>query len=158
MPNSGEWHKELLLDLEEAGIDTSDVYFTQAIRCRTFDQSASNPDIKACRPYLEEELEQVGPEWVLALGNEALLATTGHSGIMKYRGKFYDKSSYSVLPTISPSSVKRNPGQRGGYLADLRLLANKMKGRDSGIAKPNWVLIDTKDKLSLLKKVLLSTQ
>ena len=48
MPNSGEWHKELLLDLEEAGIDTSDVYFTQAIRCRTFDQSASNPDIKAC--------------------------------------------------------------------------------------------------------------
>ena len=158
MPNSGEWHKELLIDLEEAGIDTSNVYFTQALRCRTFDQDASNPDIKACRPYLEEELEEINPKWVLALGNEALLATTGHSGIMKYRGKLYDKSSYSVLPTISPSSVKRNPGQRGGYLADLRLLANKMKGRDSGIAKPNWVIIDTKEKLALLKKVLSSTQ
>lgn len=158
MPNSAEWQNELTQDLAEVGIDTSQVYFTQAIRCRTFEQSASNPDVKACRPYLEEELTSINPDWVLALGNEALLSTTGHSGIMKYRGKFYDQGKYQVLPTISPSSVKRNPGQRGGYLADLRLLSNKMKGRTSGIAKPKYVVVDTREKLAQLKKVLESTQ
>ena len=97
MPNSAEWQNELTQDLAEVGIDTSQVYFTQAIRCRTFEQSASNPDVKACRPYLEEELTSINPDWVLALGNEALLSTTGHSGIMKYRGKFYDQGKYLSL-------------------------------------------------------------
>ena len=33
MPNSAEWQNELTQDLAEVGIDTSQVYFTQAIRC-----------------------------------------------------------------------------------------------------------------------------
>ena len=159
MANSATWQKELEQELSEVGIDLSDVYYTQAIKCRTFDQSPSNADIKACRSYLEEEIAHVKPKWVLALGNEALLSTTGKSGITKYRGRVYDHSqSVSVVPTISPSAVKRNPGQRGGYLADLRLLANKVADRSQGIKTPKYMVIDTKDKLKLLKKVLRQTE
>src|SRR5574339_528655 len=87
MSNSKDWQQELEQDLSEVGIDTTDVYFTQAIKCRTFDQSPSNADVKKCRQYLDAEIEAIRPEWILALGNEALLATTGKSGITKYRGR-----------------------------------------------------------------------
>lgn len=158
MQNSGTWQKELEQELAEVGIEASQVYFTQAIKCRTYDQTASNRDIKACRPYLDEEIAAVKPDWILALGNEALLATTGKSGITKYRGRIYEVNGVRVVPTISPSAVKRNPGQRGGYLADLRLFANKVNDREQGIAKPKYMTIDTKEKLKLLRKVLLQTR
>lgn len=158
MANSKDYQHELMIDLEEVGIDASRVYFTQALKCRTFDQDASNADVKACRNYLEQEIGAVKPRYILALGNEALLATVGKSGITKYRGRVYDHpSGAEVIPTISPSSVKRNPGQRQGYLADLRLFNNRVTGVQGGIDPPNYMVIDTKDKIKLLKRVLKQT-
>ena len=155
MANSRDWQMDMELELQEMGLDTSRIYFSQAIKCRTFDQDASNADIKTCREYLDKEIDLVRPKWILALGNEALLATTGHSGITKYRGRIHTRPDGSeVIPTISPSAVKRNPGQRPGYIADLRLFGNLVQGRASGIPKPNYSIIDTREKLDKLKKAL----
>lgn len=159
MSNSADWQHELELDLAEVGIDTTQIYYTQALKCRTFEQTAGNPAVKACRTYLEQEVEAIKPKWILALGNEALLSTTGHSGIMKYRGRVHEGiGGVEVIPTISPSSVKRNPGQRGGYIADLRLFANRVFGIQGGIDPPKYEIIDTKDKIKLLKRVLKQTK
>lgn len=159
MPNSREWQNDLSLELEELGIDSTRVYFTQALKCKTFDQDASNADVKACRNYLEQEVRAVKPKYILALGNEPLLATTGKSGITKYRGRpILGIEGVEVIPTISPASVKRNPGQRPGYFADLRLFVNRVNGVKGGIAPPKYVVIDTKEKLKLLKKVLKQTR
>lgn len=155
MSNSDNWQRDLELELSEMGLDTSDAYFTQALKCRTFEQNASNPDVKACREYLDKEIEFYKPKWILALGNEALLSVTGRSGIMTYRGKIFTRpEGAEVIATVSPSAVKRNPGQRPGYLADLRLFVNRTKGRTSGIPKPNYTVVDTRAKLDKLKKAL----
>lgn len=157
MANSRNYQNDLELELAEMGLKKG-IFFTQAIKCRTFDQNASNADIKACRTYLDQEIERVQPKFILALGNEALLATVGRSGITKYRGKVFDHpSGAKVLATISPASVKRNPGQRPGYMADLRLFSNLVLGRSSGIAKPNYSVIDTREKLDKLKRILSMT-
>lgn len=155
MANSDTYQKELEQQLTELGLDVSEVYFTQAMKCRTFEANPSNADVKKCRPYLEREISVVRPEWVLALGNEALLALTGKSGVTKYRGKLFEGPHGSqVIATISPSAVKRNPGQKPGYFADLRLFANKVKGREQGIKKPRYSVIDTREKLDKLKNIL----
>ncbi|HEY5038056.1 MAG TPA: hypothetical protein VIJ93_03185, partial [bacterium] len=60
----------------------------------------------------------------------------------------------TIIPTISPSSVKRNPGQLAGYLADLRFFAAQVKGITSGIPAPDIKYIDTMDKLRRLKRLL----
>lgn len=159
MANSKDWQFDMEMQLRDAGIEPSQVFFTQAIKCRTFDQNASNGDIKTCgKTYLEQEINIVRPKFILALGNEALLATLGHSGITKYRGRVFEHASGArVLATISPSAVKRNPGQRPGYDADLRLFGNLVQGRSSGIRKPDYVIIDTREKLEKLKKILKKT-
>lgn len=158
MANSRDWQRDLELELTEMGLDLSEIYFTQALKCRTFDQDASNADIKACRTYLDKEIDLLRPRWILALGNEALLATIGRSGITKYRGRIFDHpSGAEVIPTISPSAVKRNPGQRPGYLADVRLFVNRTKGRSSGIPAPRYSVIDTRPKLDKLKLALSMT-
>lgn len=158
MANSKNFQQDLELELSEMGLDITDMFFTQAVKCRTFDQDASNLDVKTCKTYLDQEIERVQPKFILAFGNEALLATTGKSGITKYRGRVYDHpSGAQVIPTIASASVRRNPGQRPGYMADLRLFANLVLGRESGITKPRYAVIDTREKLDKLKRVLSMT-
>lgn len=159
MSNSAAWQNELNIELEELGLDVTRIYFTQALKCRTFDQDGSNADVKKCKPYLEAEVAAIQPKWILALGNEALLATTGKSGITKYRGRVHvGISGVDVIPTVSPSAVKRNPGQRGAFIADLRLFVNKVFNIEGGLLPPKYVTIDTKDNLRLLKWVLKQTR
>lgn len=153
MPNGDEFQDKLEADLVEAGIDPADCYFAAALKCRNWADNASPADTKACRHYLEDEIALVKPKWILAMGNEALLSTTGHSGIMKYRGRVVDKGSHSVFPTISPASVQRNPGQRQAYVADLRLFLAGVLGTSASVDKPKRVLVaDTKPKLKKLKR------
>lgn len=157
MSNSKNYQMELDLELSEVGLKNR-IFYTQAIKCKTFDQNPSNADVKQCKTYLDQEIDRVKPKYILALGNEALLATVGHSGITKYRGKVFDHpSGAKVLATISPASVKRNPGQKPGYAADLRLFSNLVLGRESGIRKPNYSVIDTREKLDKLKDILKMT-
>lgn len=155
MPNSANFQKTLNTQLEDVGIDTSEVYFTQALKCRNFDQNSSNADVKACRGYLEAEIAEIQPEYILPMGNEALLATTGHSGIQKYRGRPITKGSQLIFPTISPSVVTRNPGQWPGYRADLTLFANKVLGKEVDINPPTYFQVKTVKDLKKLKSILL---
>ena len=155
MANGKEWQADLEQELSDMGLDLRTAYFTQAVKCRTFDQDPSNGDIKTCKSYLDEEIAALKPKFILALGNEALLATAGRSGITKYRGRIFNHpSGAEVIPTVSPSAVKRNPGQRPGYLADLRLFVNRVRGVANGIPKPNYTVIDTREKLDSLKRAL----
>jgi DNA polymerase-1 len=116
--------------LSNAGIDPSEVAITSVTKCSGHD-SQTKESIKACRRHLEAEIDTIKPKWILALGSEALLTTTGRSGIMKYRGQvfpFKGKPDVQVIATISPSMVFRNPGLRGGFIADLAFINRMSKG------------------------------
>lgn len=154
MPNSDKNQKVLEQQLEEVGLDPDRVYYTSALKCVNWEDNASNAHVKACRQYLEQEIAEVKPTHILALGNEGLNAAVGKSGITKYRGQLFEKDGYTTMPTISPMAVNRNPGQRPGYIADLRLFANTYLGKATGVKVPKWTYIDTKAKLKQLKTIL----
>lgn len=152
MPPSSGYQKSLEADLAEVGIDPATVVFTQAVKCRNWEvEAGTKTSIKACKPYLEQEIAIVKPRWILAMGNEALQSLTGNSGIMKYRGRVIDRGEYSVFPTISPSSVNRNPGQRAGYLADLKLFLAEVLEKEASIHVPPINYVKTKKDLESLK-------
>jgi uracil-DNA glycosylase family 4 len=150
MPFGDRSLKEMQTYLERVGFDIEDCAFSSAIKCRSWDMSPNRTDIKACKEYLAEEIKVIKPDWVLALGNEALTATAGKSGIMKHRGITYQGPHGSqVMATISPAMVHRNPGQKGGFEADLIYLHNQMSGVDIEAAnKPEiYQVADNKQNL-----------
>ena len=141
-----------LLDraLEEAGIDRSQTYVTNAVKHFRFTQSGKRrlhqtpgPEhVAACRPWLDAELSLVNPELIVCLGATAAKAMFGNSfRITKQRGHlvpfepaggadgtlFEDAAVQSawIMATAHPSAVLRVPeaGRQAAYdalVADLR--------------------------------------
>lgn len=158
MPNSKKYQEALETELKQAGLNPDKIFYASALKCRTFEQDASKTDLKACRAYLEAEIAIVKPKWILVLGNEALFATTGHSGITKYRGQLIEKHGATIMGTMSQAAVTRQPGQMASWRADLRFFAGKVSGRAQEIELPKIAVIDTNDKLRKLYKLLERTE
>jgi DNA polymerase len=132
-----------LLDraLHEAGIDRSQAYVTNAVKHfkwkpgpggrRRIHQKPNAAEQRACRPWLEAELDRVQPEVVVLLGATAAQALLGPSfKLTQQRGRFVPwERAPKVLATVHPSSILRAPDdaarheQFAGLVADLRVAA-----------------------------------
>jgi len=136
-PLSSRAREELDQYLIQADIDPARVATTGATKCKVWNVDPGKADIKTCATeYLSQEVDTLRPRLIVAMGNEALLATTGRSGIMKYRSRTYDYRGTPVIPTISPSMVKRNPGQEAGFIADLNFIRRAADGQEAPTRKP----------------------
>ncbi|SVC70462.1 uncharacterized protein METZ01_LOCUS323316, partial [marine metagenome] len=57
---------------EELGMDRSDVYIANVVKCRPPDNRDPRPEeIAACRPWLARQMDLVDPSVVVTLGNFA---------------------------------------------------------------------------------------
>lgn len=153
-PNSPSYQQMIEAELTNAGIDMRRCFFTSAIKCRNWDLEARKGELKACQHWLNQEMELVKPKWVLAFGNEALSILTGNSGIMKHRGRVIDKGDYKVIATVSPAAVRRNPGQMGGWQADLQFFGAQVSGLTQMIVAPPFHNVNTKERLFRLREAL----
>jgi uracil-DNA glycosylase len=76
----------------------------------------------ACLPYLEEQLELIRPQVIVALGATAvqgLLGTT--EGITRLRGKWHTfRDRIALMPTFHPAYLLRNPGAKREVWEDLQ--------------------------------------
>lgn len=152
MPNSRTYQEMIEQELIAAGVEIDRCFFTAVVKCRAFEKDPGKKDLKTCTEnYLLKEIEALKPKFILGFGNEALAALTGHSGIMKWRGRVEDKHDAKVVCTVSPASVTRNPGQKGAWQADLQLFASTVNGYAGGLKPPGMAIIDTKEKLKKLK-------
>jgi len=127
-----------LLDkaLEEAAIDRSDVYVTNAVKHFKWEprgklrihKKPSMKEINACRPWLDAELETVQPKLIVALGATAAQALLGSSfRITQAHGKVQETSGLPpIIATLHPSAILRaqtdedRHSQMQTLVADLR--------------------------------------
>ena len=125
--------------LVEVGIDRQRVYVTNAVKHFSFVQRGKRrihqtpraPELAACRPWLEAELDLIRPAVLGALGATAARAIFGPEfRLLKQRGQFLPtRWSTRTIATIHPSAVLR--GQDDAEQArlyamlrdDLRLVA-----------------------------------
>lgn len=126
----GRTHKELVTYLDEAGIDHTKVMWLSAIKCRTYSLDPTKTDQKTCALYLRAEFAHQNFDYVLTLGAEAWFGASGWADITKNRGKLFNvqEGDGVIFPTISPSAVNRNPGLRGGFVADLQYFGRLVRG------------------------------
>lgn len=129
--------------LEQAGIDRSAVYVTNAVKHFKFVQRGkrrihNRPDageITACRWWLEQELALIQPQLTIALGATAARSLFGKAvTITSMRGEPHllaDGSECWV--TVHPSSILRAPDDRarraarGQFVADLKTIRRRVE-------------------------------
>jgi uracil-DNA glycosylase len=124
-----------------AGISRDDVYVTNVVKHfkfiergkRRIHQKPKTIEIRACRPWLEAEIEVVRPGLVVALGATAAQAFFG-SGfrLLANRGRVIAREGPPpLLVTIHPSAVLRAPdsarhAEMEKFVADLRVVRSSI--------------------------------
>jgi uracil-DNA glycosylase len=110
-----------LLDraLEEAGIDRTAVYLTNAVKHFKWKrgsgkvrlhQKPNREEVRACAPWWEAELSAVAPDLVVLLGATAAQAVLGPQvRVTRDRGdvQVHADRRYDTLMTVHPSAVLR---------------------------------------------------
>jgi uracil-DNA glycosylase len=132
--------------LEEAGIERSDVYVTNAVKHfkyttrgkRRLHGKPSAREVNACRPWLEGELEVVRPEMLVALGATAVQTLFGSSvKVMRDRGAPFEREDLApwCMVTIHPSALLRAPDEAARrqawqeFLRDIKVVAKEYRKR-----------------------------
>jgi DNA polymerase len=133
----------LLLDraLEEAGVDRTATYVTNAVKHFKFElrgkrrihKKPSELEIAACHPWLERELGIIRPRLIVVLGVTAARAVFGRAtAIERNRGRVIPAAESrapweaDILVTVHPSFLLRMPEEDKPegfrkFVADLRL-------------------------------------
>jgi DNA polymerase len=112
-----------LLDvlLAEAGLDRSEVAVVNVLKCRPpGNRAPKRPEIEACRPWLDRQLDLIAPDLVVALGLTAVGWFLGRGvRLGASRGVVHSAGGRQVLATYHPSAAIRF-GPRGAPMAALR--------------------------------------
>ena len=131
-----------LLDraFDAAGIDRDDVYVTNAVKHfkwardartkRRIHKTPSAGEIRACHPWLEQEIALIRPRVIVCLGATAAKALLGRDfSVMKKRGvPVQSEWAPAVVATVHPSAVLRAPPDQRAlaermFIADIRKVA-----------------------------------
>jgi DNA polymerase-1 len=127
--------------LQQAGITRSECWVTNVVKTeppRTIKNHKPVYDIKGVRnydgykEYLIQELKTVNPKIILAVGNVALQALTGNTGITQWRGSILhsDRLNKRVIATYHPAYILRSDSIIDKSIAefDVRRLAEEING------------------------------
>ncbi|HTL34646.1 MAG TPA: UdgX family uracil-DNA binding protein [Kofleriaceae bacterium] len=125
-----------LLDeaLALAGIPRNEVYVTNAVKHfkftrrgkRRLHDKPNRYEIRACKPWLESELEVIEPEIVVLLGATAAQALLGSSfRVTKSRGQALETELAKwTFATVHPAAVLRAPDEEMRRIAKEEFIAD----------------------------------
>jgi uracil-DNA glycosylase len=128
--------------LVEAGLDPAEVYLTNSVKHfkwqprgkRRIHEKPNREEVLACRLWLDEEIDNVRPQMIVALGATAAGTLLGSAAkVTRDRGKFFPSTLAPLVSlTVHPSSILRAPDSaarkeaRGQFVKDLKTFARKL--------------------------------
>jgi uracil-DNA glycosylase len=149
-PFVGPSGKLLDLALEQAGIDRSRIYVTNSVkhfkfvpieRGRRLHKKPNAGEIRACNPWLREEIRLLKPKVIVALGATAAQALLGNQfKVTQNRGKPVSSDlAEAVIATVHPSAVLRardgdRDQAREEFFRDIQAVAAYLWGKKAKVA------------------------
>ncbi len=121
-----------LLDdlLQKAGIERSQVFITNVVKCRPPNNRVPEEDeVAACRPYLDRQIALIRPKVICILGRTAYASLLGGSSITANRGKIVERAGQKYFLTYHPAAAIYNKNLLSSLEADLKKLAKEI-GRE----------------------------
>jgi DNA polymerase len=108
--------------IEAIGLQRSDVYIANVIKCRPPGNRNPEPDeVEQCEPFLFRQVDMIKPKVIVALGKfaaQSLLKTS--DPITRLRGREYRFRSATLIPTFHPAYLLRNPSSKREVWEDMK--------------------------------------
>jgi uracil-DNA glycosylase family 4 len=106
-PFVGQAGKLLGVLLKKNGILREEVFITNVVKCRPPKNRPPKPsEVKACRPYIERQLQLLAPRMVCPMGNSALRALADpKANITKVHGSPVEIKGLRIFPLYHPAAV-----------------------------------------------------
>jgi DNA polymerase len=133
--------------LAAAGIDRAASYVTNAVKHFSFEERGKrrihktprSGEVRACRPWLEAEIQSLAPHCIVCLGATAATSLIGpQARVMQLRGEVIANAAWApaLVVTVHPSAVLRaEDGERyfAMLIADLKLARAVLEHRQPAV-------------------------
>jgi uracil-DNA glycosylase family 4 len=114
--------------LQKVGIEKSQVFITNVVKCRPPGNRVPEDDERAaCRPYLDKQISLIAPRIICLLGATAYSAILGGKSIIKNRGKIIKRNGQKYLITIHPAAAIYNRNLLRVLEDDLSILYKEIR-------------------------------
>ena len=147
LPFVGQAGRMLDLMLRAIGLDRTQVYLANVVPWRPpGNRSPTQPEIAACLPFVQKQIELVNPALIVAVGNISVQALLGlRETIVRARGKWFelelsgDDGVEKRIPTLAmfhPAYLLKAPVNKRYAWQDLRNLRKQIEklGLASGMS------------------------
>src|SRR5918911_4247840 len=114
--------------LKKVGIERSQVFITNTVKCRPPNNRMPDDDeVAACKPYLDRQTALIQPKVICILGKTAYSSLLGGNSITANRGKIVEKAGQKYFLTIHPAAAIYNKSLLSALERDLKKLALEIK-------------------------------
>ena len=130
---SGRYLESLLKGI---GLDRSQVYITNVVKCRPPEnRDPLPPELTACRDFLDRQIALVQPSVVVTLGRFSMARYFPGESITKIHGQAKRVGDTYYLPLFHPAAALRNETWRAAMTEDFKkipqLLAEVQAGKQA---------------------------
>lgn len=120
--------------LAHAGLERSDVYIANVLKCRPPGNRNPEPlEIETCTPFLREQVRAIDPDVIVTLGNFATkFVLRTDVGITRLHGRPQQAGRFTVLPIFHPAAAIYDRTKRDALFADFDVLRDLLAEKDEG--------------------------
>ena len=139
VPFVGAAGKLLTELLQSIGLERSDIYIANVIKCRPPNNRDPLPDeIDTCKPFLLQQIELIQPKLVCTLGNFATQTLLERKvGITKVRGQVIRLENFVVFPLLHPAAALHQGNLRVPLKEDFQKLKAVLEQMSNAPTLPN---------------------
>lgn len=131
---SGKFLDQLLA---QAGLERSDVFIANVVKCRPPANRDPQPEeLQACNEYLEEQIKAVNPSIIVTLGRISMGRYVPGAKITSIHGQMQKIDEKFVIPMYHPAAALHQPALRPAILADFAKLPDQLKEACAALGRP----------------------
>lgn len=106
-----------------AGLQRSDVYITNVVKCRPPNNRDPSPsEIAACRQYLDQQIAILHPTVIVTLGRHSMSRWFPGESISRIHGQPRQADGVTIVPMFHPAAALHQERYRSLIEADFRRL------------------------------------
>jgi len=118
--------------LSSIGLSRNDVYIANVIKCRPQGNRDPLPvEMKACKPWLDRQIELIRPKVIVTLGRYSLARYIGNESIGRVHGKPRKVGDVLCFPMYHPAAALHQGSLRKVIEEDMRRLPQLLRDIDS---------------------------